>query len=91
MPDFTNHKIQLETGDTIYLFTDGFMDQFGGPSGKKFMKKNFISMLIKHQNLDMKSQKKTFEEILDKWIHDPSEKNTHSEQIDDILILGIRV
>jgi len=81
---FTNKDIQLEYGDVIYLFSDGFMDQKGGKDNKKFMSKNFKDLLLKIHQEPMQEQKK----ILDKTITDWIGKNS---QIDDILVLGVRV
>lgn len=81
---FTPHKTQLKKGDCLYLFSDGYADQFGGPRGKKFMRKQFRSMLIEFHQLSMAEQKLRIEEALDNWRGD-------YEQIDDILVIGIRV
>jgi serine phosphatase RsbU (regulator of sigma subunit) len=61
MDEFTNHEIQLAQGDCIYLFTDGYADQFGGPKGKKFMYKNFKQLLIDNSQLSMQEQKEILE------------------------------
>jgi len=82
--EFTNHKMQLEKGDCLYLFSDGFADQFGGPKGKKFMRKQFRMMLLEHYRLPMAEQKWRIAETLDKW-------RGENEQIDDILVMGIRI
>jgi ligand-binding sensor domain-containing protein/serine phosphatase RsbU (regulator of sigma subunit) len=92
MSEFTLHEMKVHKGDTIYLFSDGFCDQFGGPNGRKFMKPRFLSMLRENQNLDMKSQKEMFEKILDEWINYPSKEGEPPVgQIDDIILLGIRI
>jgi serine phosphatase RsbU (regulator of sigma subunit) len=82
--EFTNHKLQLQKGDCIYLFSDGYADQFGGPRGKKFMRKQFRTMLLSIYHLSMEEQKIRIGEILEQWRGD-------QEQIDDILVIGIRV
>lgn len=82
--EFTNHKMQLEKGDCLYLFSDGYADQFGGPRGKKFMRKQFRMMLLEHYRLPMAEQKWRIAETLDRW-------RGEQEQIDDILVMGIRV
>lgn len=91
MSSFTNHEIDIVKGDTIYLFSDGFVDQFGGDRGRKFMKKRFRQMLLDNQHLDMSSQKEAFNKILEDWMDYPSEHRTHIEQIDDIIVLGIQI
>lgn len=81
---FTNHEIQLEKGDTIYLFSDGFIDQFGGKNNSKFMSKNFRKLLLEIHEEPMYEQK----EILNKTFKDWMKENT---QIDDVLVVGVRV
>jgi ligand-binding sensor domain-containing protein/serine phosphatase RsbU (regulator of sigma subunit) len=79
--DFTNHKISLMHGDTVYLFSDGYADQFGGPDCKKFKTANLKELLLSiHQN-PMDQQR----EILDQRFNDWKADN---EQIDDVLIIG---
>lgn len=80
---FTNHKFKYETGDVLYMFTDGFPDQFGGPLGKKFMSKNFKKLLTEVHQLPMVDQKKKLEKVLDEWM-------AETDQVDDILVMGIR-
>lgn len=91
MTDFTNHSFDVQKGDTLYLFSDGFVDQFGGPNGRKFMVPRFKQMLLDNQSLDMSSQRDTYIKILDEWINFPSIHSKHCGQIDDIILLGIRI
>jgi ligand-binding sensor domain-containing protein/serine phosphatase RsbU (regulator of sigma subunit) len=91
MNNFKNINLDLLKGDTIYLFSDGFVDQFGGAEGRKFMMPRFKQMLIENQTLSMASQKETFIRILDEWISYPSDHNKHLGQVDDIILLGLRV
>ncbi len=81
---FTNHVIQLQKGDTIYLFTDGYADQFGGQQGKKFKYKQFQELLIEIQDHSMEEQKTIIKNCFEKW-------KGNLEQLDDILVIGIRV
>jgi serine phosphatase RsbU (regulator of sigma subunit) len=81
---FSSHLIKLNEGDTFYLFTDGFADQFGGPKGKKFMYKAFKELLLSIQNLSMDEQKDYLENSLLKW-------RGNLEQVDDICIIGIKI
>lgn len=81
---FKNHIIQLSKGDTIYIFTDGYVDQFGGDKGKKFMTKRFQNLLLSIQTQTMAEQYKSVENALDNWKGD-------LEQVDDILVIGIRI
>jgi len=90
MNDFSSHEIEIMKGDTIYLFSDGYCDQFGGPKGRKFMKPRFIQMLLDNQGLSMNSQKEIFEKTLEEWINHPDQGESIG-QIDDIILLGIRI
>ena len=79
---FLNNDINIKTGDRIYLFSDGYADQFGGPNNKKFMKKRLANLLSEICEMPMKEQSERLDSELNKWIG-------NNEQIDDILILGI--
>lgn len=81
---FTNHKLQLQKGDTIYIFSDGYADQFGGPRGKKFMYRQFKNLILKIQPLEMDRQKKILNEEIETW-------RGNLEQVDDICVIGLRV
>lgn len=81
---FTNHTLELDKNDVIYLFTDGFMDQFGGEFGKKFKHSRFRDLVIQNSNLDLKDQKEMLLKEFYSW------KN-NLEQIDDICIIGIQL
>ena len=88
MDDFTTHEFKIESGDIIYLFTDGFVDQFGGPLGKKFKNKPFKELLLNISKSPMIKQKEVLNDTLHKWLN---YNNYKQEQIDDITILGIRI
>jgi sigma-B regulation protein RsbU (phosphoserine phosphatase) len=81
---FTNHKIKLEKGDAIYLFTDGYADQFGGEKGKKFKYSKFKELLIENHEKTAQEQKNILDSHFEKWKGD-------LEQVDDILVIGIKV
>jgi serine phosphatase RsbU (regulator of sigma subunit) len=81
--DFTKHEIKIEKGDVIYLYSDGYEDQFGGERDKKFSRKRFRELLLQIHTLPMVDQKKTLEVTLDQWMDG-------REQIDDITVMGIR-
>lgn len=81
---FSNNKIQLQKGDIIYVFSDGYPDQFGGPKGKKMMYKTFRDLLIKNHRLSMQDQSIKLESFLSKWME-------KEEQVDDIIVMGIKV
>ncbi len=84
LQQFTNHEYELVKGDCIYIFTDGFADQFGGPKGKKFKYKQFETLLLKEHKRPMEEQEKILGKIINDWMGD-------LEQIDDILVIGIRI
>jgi ligand-binding sensor domain-containing protein/serine phosphatase RsbU (regulator of sigma subunit) len=90
MEDFTKHEIDILAGDTVYIFSDGFRDQFGGPHGKKFMKKNFQAMFVENQGLSMSEQQSLFEKTLIDWMNFSPSKDDQIGQVDDILVMGIR-
>ena len=81
---FTNHEFQLHKGDTIYAFSDGYADQFGGPNSKKFMTRRFKSLLLEIQELSLMKQKEILDKAAEEW-------RGMEEQVDDILIIGVRV
>ncbi len=81
---FSSTVIQLQKNDVIYLSTDGYADQFGGPKGKKFKYKPLMELLIKNGGQSMNQQKELLEITFEKW------KNK-LEQIDDVSIVGVRI
>ena len=78
----------MSKGDKFYLFSDSFSDQFGGPNGKKFMKKKFINLVAKNVDLKMKDQKKNLTSQLQEWM---GSSGTEIEQVDDITNFGIEI
>ncbi len=81
---FTNKKAQLQKGDKLYMFSDGYYDQFGGEAGRKFMKKPFRELIQEISEKPMNEQKEILETKFNEWKGD-------TEQADDILIAGIRI
>ncbi len=81
---FTNHEFKIAKGDMIYLYSDGYADQFGGHEEKKFKSLPFRQLLLKIHNEPLEKQK----QILDKTI---SDWQGNLDQIDDIMVIGIRV
>ena len=81
---FSFNEIELQKGDIIYTFTDGFADQFGGAHGKKFKYKPFEELLLAIHHEPMEVQKRKIEEAFIKW------KGT-LEQVDDVCVIGVRV
>ena len=81
---FTSHQVQLKANDTIYLFSDGFIDQFGGANRKKFMRQNFVNTLLDISNSKIYDQPALLEDVFLRW-------KGNNEQIDDILVVGIKL
>ena len=82
--EYGNTIIKYAKGDTFYLFTDGYADQFGGDAGKKLMTKNFKTLLLSIADRSMLVQKEEIGKTFKKWKGD-------FEQVDDVLVIGIRV
>lgn len=81
---YQTHTFNLEKGDTIYLFSDGYADQFGGEKGKKFKYKPFKKMLLSFQEQSMEHQLAFMNKVMIDWMGD-------IEQLDDICVMGVRV
>ncbi|MDP2387871.1 MAG: tetratricopeptide repeat protein [Bacteroidota bacterium] len=81
---FTNNVIPIKKGDTIYMFTDGYADQFGGPLGKKFKYKQFEELLLEIHKTPTDAQKDLLARTHENW-------RGVNEQVDDILVVGIRI
>ncbi len=81
---FTSHRLKLADHDTLYIFTDGFVDQFGGEKRKKYKIRKFKELLLSIQKESMANQKKLLEDAFDSWRMD-------HEQIDDVCVIGIRL
>ncbi len=84
MSDFTRYTIDMKQGDRVYMFTDGFPDQFGGPQGKKFKYRPFKDLLLEVHERPMEEQQRILSLIFDEWKGDLS-------QIDDVLVIGLRL
>lgn len=81
---FTNNELKIKKGDAIYMSTDGYADQFGGDKGKKFMVRRFHQTLLGIQEQSMEQQAELLKTTIEKWQGD-------LEQVDDILVIGIRI
>ncbi|MFH2094568.1 MAG: tetratricopeptide repeat protein [Bacteroidota bacterium] len=88
MIPFAVQEIEILTGDIIYLFSDGFPDQFGGPQGKKFKYKPFKDLLRNISSEPMFEQKRILEYTFGRWMKSESYQY---EQIDDVLVMGIKI
>lgn len=81
---FTNHKIKLKPNDMIYISSDGYPDQFGGPKGKKFLKRRFVELLLKVSDKPIDEQENTLKNNFANW-------KGEEDQIDDVCVMGVRV
>jgi serine phosphatase RsbU (regulator of sigma subunit)/Tfp pilus assembly protein PilF len=81
---FTTNTISLQKGDTLYLYTDGYADQFGGPKGKKFKYKQLEEILVSVNHLSLKEQSEILNQKFEEWRGD-------LEQVDDVCIIGIKI
>lgn len=81
--EFSQQSIQIENGDTLYLFSDGYADQFGGPDGKKFMRRRFKEMLLTASKMELTEQHHYIENQFETW-------RGSLEQIDDVMVIGIK-
>lgn len=79
-----NHSVQLKKGDSFYIFSDGYVDQFGGMDNKKFKTSRFQELLISINNLSMRNQKNMIQTKFKEW-------QGINEQVDDVMVIGIRV
>ncbi len=84
MDSFTLQTIDFKKGDTLYLYTDGFADQFGGPKGKKFKYKSLNDLLLSNENKSMLNQKEILIDAFTGW-------KGNLEQVDDVCIIGIKL
>lgn len=82
--EFTTHEFDWIEGTKIYLFSDGYQDQFGGQHGDKFMRKNLKELISKNAHLPMSDQKQILSNTLENW------RSGHN-QIDDILVMGFQL
>jgi serine phosphatase RsbU (regulator of sigma subunit)/tetratricopeptide (TPR) repeat protein len=81
---FSLREVPLEKGDCLYIFSDGYADQFGGPKGKKFKYKQLKEVLIAMKDFPMDQQRSRLDKIHDDW-------KGNLEQVDDILMIGVRI
>ncbi|MBI5219811.1 MAG: tetratricopeptide repeat protein [Bacteroidia bacterium] len=88
MQPFTNHVIKIQKGDTIYLMSDGYADQFGGPKGRKFYEKQLKEILLVNSHLSMEKQKEILGNTIEDWKNNYGEKY---EQTDDVTVFGIKI
>ena len=80
---YESHQIEIQKGDTFYIFSDGYADTFGGPNDKKIKTKNFKQILLNIQNKTMHEQERHLDDFVESW-------KAGKEQVDDILVIGIQ-
>ena len=83
MHPFNGQEITLKPGDNVYLFSDGYADQFGGPNGKKFKYRAFKELLASNSKKEMREQGLLLDQAFERWKGD-------LEQIDDVVVIGLR-
>jgi serine phosphatase RsbU (regulator of sigma subunit) len=83
MEPFTLHTFKLSKGDTFYIFSDGYVDQFGGPYQKKFLNKQFKDIIMTLQEKSMYEQGASLDKIFEEWRKD-------LEQVDDVTVIGVK-
>lgn len=81
---YTEKSFALEEGDTIFASTDGFVDQFGGPAGKKFMRRRFRELMIRVAGMPISEHKAELGRVFDSW-------KASEDQVDDVLVVSIRI
>lgn len=81
--EFLEHRIELREGDMVYAFSDGYADQFGGPKGKKFLYRRFRELLVEVSGHAPDRQRRMLHDAFNAW------RGAH-EQVDDILVIGLR-
>jgi serine phosphatase RsbU (regulator of sigma subunit) len=81
---FTNHRFQIDKGDQLIMFTDGFADQFGGAKRKKFKRSQLKELILANVSAPLDAQKQILEKVFEEWKGD-------LEQIDDVCIIGVRL
>ncbi|MCD4794017.1 MAG: tetratricopeptide repeat protein [Bacteroidales bacterium] len=90
-PNFHNHIIDIKKGDLFYAYSDGFQDQFGGEKGRKYMSKRFRNMLFEIHEKPMSEQEEILKTTLSKWQSYKDKAGNTFEQVDDILIVGVKI
>ncbi len=84
--DFTTVSLQLQKGDMLYIFSDGYADQFGGPKGKKFRYGPFKELMTRIHEQALEDQKEELDRTFEEW-----KEESEQEQIDDVVVIGIRI
>ena len=82
MNPFNSHSFQLKKGDILYLYSDGYADQFGGEKGKKYKSRNFKELLVSIHSKPLENQKEILSEVFNEW-------KGNEEQVDDVTVCGM--
>jgi serine phosphatase RsbU (regulator of sigma subunit) len=83
---FTTHTIEIQKGDSLYMFTDGFADQFGGTNSKKIGYKKLRELLEENVEKDMQTQKQILDNFFENW-----KKEGNEDQMDDVCLIGFKI
>ena len=83
MDPFMLRTIEIQPGDQVYIFSDGYPDQFGGPKSKKLMSKHFIELIRKSSDKKMSDQFEILNEAFESW-------KGNIEQLDDVVVIGVK-
>jgi serine phosphatase RsbU (regulator of sigma subunit) len=81
---FDNHSVEIKKGDMVYVFSDGYADQFGGPDNFKFLTKRFRELLLEIHQMPLKEQQQVLHTTIREWMG-------NYEQLDDITIIGVKI
>ena len=84
MKSFSSQTIKLSKGDVLYLYSDGIVDQFGGPQNKKFQHEKLRQFIVDHKDLPIETQGIVLEQTFNSW-------KGSSFQVDDVLVRGLKV
>ena len=84
LKSYTTHSIDMQKGDSLYIFSDGYVDQFGGPKGKKFRAKQLRELLLSIQDKSMEEQKVSIDKAFEDW-------RGSEAQVDDVCMIGVRI
>ncbi len=88
---FTQNIIEIKKGDRLYMFSDGYVDQFGGPKNLKLGSGKFKDLIVESAQMTMSEQKKHLNDYIEFWINHPDRNGKLQEQVDDILVIGIEI
>ncbi len=87
---FRNKEFRVQKGDCVYMFSDGYIDQFGGNKGRKYLSANFRKLLLKIYQKPMQEQHRILDSTIKDWMNYPQANGKSYSQIDDILVVGLR-